>query len=172
MLDLLVRYRKYSLLGLVVVAAVALLTASRPAPGGALARRGHCRRHGPGADAFARAHRGAASVWISYLDWKHLRADWRGCGPRPSPSGSASSARTASRPRTFGSGAPGPLRERLPERTLGAEVVARDWNGFTRGLTINRGAPAGPSASRPVIVTHGVVGRVAERRRDPRSSSS
>jgi rod shape-determining protein MreC len=53
------------------------------------------------------------------------------------------------------------LRERLPARVQGAEVVAREWNGFTRGLTINRGRRDGVERLAPVIVTNGVVGRVA-----------
>ncbi len=57
------------------------------------------------------------------------------------------------------------LRERLPERTLGAEVVARDWNGFTRGLTIDRGRVDGTERLAAVIVTSGVVGRIAMLRR-------
>jgi rod shape-determining protein MreC len=51
-------------------------------------------------------------------------------------------------------------------RTIGAEVVAREWNGFTRGLTINRGRTDGLEKLAPVIVTRGVVGRVMELRRD------
>jgi rod shape-determining protein MreC len=57
------------------------------------------------------------------------------------------------------------LRERLPDRTLGAEVMARDWNGFTRGLTIDRGRADGAERLAAVIVTSGVVGRIAVLRR-------
>jgi rod shape-determining protein MreC len=44
-------------------------------------------------------------------------------------------------------------------------VVARDWNGFTRNLTIDRGRADGAERLSAVVVTSGVVGRVAVLRR-------
>src|SRR5262249_60192295 len=114
---------------------------------------------------FARVHRGAASLWAGYLDWKDLRAE----GARLRAETVALRLRQLrqeafeaenQRLRTLAT-----LRERLPERTLGAEVVARDWNGFTRGLTIDRGRIDGAERLAAVIVTSGVVGRVAVLRR-------
>jgi rod shape-determining protein MreC len=165
-LDLLVRYRKYSILGLVVVAAVALLTAQQTRPGqGLWLAEGIATVAAPVQTAFARVHRRAASLWAGYLDWKHLRADVARLRAETVAlrlrqlRQEALEAENA-RLRTLST-----LRERLPERTLGAEVVARDWNGFTRNLTIDRGRADGAERLSAVVVTRGVVGRVAVLRR-------
>jgi rod shape-determining protein MreC len=116
--------------------------------------------------AVARIHRGAAAVWTTYLDWKGLRTDHSRLRAEV----------TALRLRQLrqdeleveNSRLRGllTLRERLPARTLGAEVVGREWNGFTRGLTVDRGRLDGVERLAPVIVTRGVVGRVAGVRRN------
>ncbi len=166
MLALLVRYRKYSILGLVVVAALALLTAQQARPGeGLWLAEGIAAAAAPVQAAFARVHRGAASLWTGYLDWKHLRfevarlrAETVALRLRQLRQEALEAENT--RLRTLAT-----LRERLPERTLGAEVVARDWNGFTRSLTIDRGRTEGVERLSAVVVTSGVVGRVAVLRR-------
>jgi rod shape-determining protein MreC len=165
-LDLLVRYRKYSVLGVIVLAAVALLTAQETRPGeGLWLAEGIATVAAPVQMAFARVHRGAASLWAGYLDWKHLRAEVARLRAETVALRLRQLRQEAleaenQRLRTLAT-----LRERLPERTLGAEVVARDWNGFTRGLTIDRGRVDGAERLAAVIVTSGVVGRVAVLRR-------
>jgi rod shape-determining protein MreC len=165
-LDLLVRYRKYSVLLLVVGAAVALLTAQQTRPGeGLWLAEGIATVTAPAQAAFARVHRGAAGLWAGYLDWKHLRtevarlrAETTALRLRQLRQEALEAENTRLRSLTS-------LRERLPERTLGAEVVARDWNGFTRGLTVDRGRADGVERLSAVLVTRGVVGRVAVLRR-------
>jgi rod shape-determining protein MreC len=165
-LDLLVRYRKYSILGLVVVAAVTLLTAQQNRPGeGLWLTEGIAAVTAPVQAGFARVHRGAASLWIAYLDWKHLRAEvtrlrTETVALRLRQLRQEALEAENTRLRTLTT-----LRERLPDRTLGAEVMARDWNGFTRGLTIDRGRADGAERLAAVIVTSGVVGRIAVLRR-------
>jgi len=165
-LDLLVRYRKYSVLTLVVVAAVALLTAQQTRPGqGLWLAEGIAAATSPIQTAFARVHRGAAALWVGYLDWKHLRAEVARLRAETVALRLRQLRQEAleaenTRLRTVAT-----LRERLPERTLGAEVVARDWNGFTRSLTIDRGRADGVERLSAVLVTDGVVGRVAVLRR-------
>jgi rod shape-determining protein MreC len=165
-LDLLVRYRKYSVLGVVVIAAVALLTAQQTRPGeGFWIAEGIAAVTAPVQTVFARVHRGAASLWAGYLDWKHLRAEVARLRAETVALRLRQLRQEAlevenDRLRNLAT-----LRERLPERTLGAEVVARDWNGFTRGLTIDRGRADGAERLSAVIVTSGVVGRVAVLRR-------
>jgi rod shape-determining protein MreC len=165
-LDLLVRYRKYSILGLVVVAAVALLTAQQTRPGeGLWLAEGIATVAAPVQTGFSRVHRGAASLWLGYLDWKHLRAEVTRLRAETVALRLRQLRQEAlevenTRLRTLST-----LRERLPDRTLGAEVVARDWNGFTRNLTIDRGRADGAERLSAVVVTSGVVGRVAVVRR-------
>src|SRR5262245_49417994 len=148
------------------MAAVALLTAQQTRPGeGLWLAEGIATVTAPVQSVFARLHRGAASLWVGYLDWKHLRAEVARLRAETVAlrlrqlRQEALEAENA-RLRVLTS-----FRERLPERTLGAEVVARDWNGFTRGLTIDRGRADGAERLSAVIVTSGVVGRVATLRR-------
>ena len=166
MFDVLVRYRKYSILGLVVVAAVALLTAQQTRPGeGLWLAEGIATLTAPAQMAFAKVHRGAASLWAGYLDWKHLRAEVARLRAETVALRLRQLRQEALEAENLRLRTIATLRERLPERTLGAEVVARDWNGFTRGLTIDRGRVDGAERLSAVIVTSGVVGRIAVLRR-------
>lgn len=162
MLDLLVRYRRYSVLALVVVAAIALLSAQHGRPGeGLWLAEGIAALTAPIQLTFGRIHRGAASLWTGYLDWKHLRTELSRLRAETAAlrlrqvRHEALEAENA-RLRSLAS-----LREQLPDRALGGDVIARDWNGFTRGLTINRGRADGLERLAPVLVSGGVVGRVA-----------
>ncbi|HSE95841.1 MAG TPA: rod shape-determining protein MreC [Methylomirabilota bacterium] len=166
MLDLLVRYRRFSVLLVVMVGGVSLLALQRQDPGEATwLVDGVAAITAPVQLAVARVHRGAAALWTTYLDWKGLRADHA----RLRAEVTALRLRQLrqdelevenSRLRGLVT-----LRERLPTQTIGAEVVGREWNGFTRGLTVDRGRADGVERLAPVIVTHGVVGRVAGVRR-------
>lgn len=166
MLDVLVRYRKYSILGLVVVAAVTLLTAQQTRPGeGLWLSEGIATLTAPVQAAFAHAHRGAASLWIGYLDWKNLRADVARLRAETVALRLRQLRQEALEAENLRLRTLATLRERLPEGTVGAEVMAREWNGFTRGLTIDRGRIDGVERLSAVIVTNGVVGRIAVLRR-------
>jgi rod shape-determining protein MreC len=165
-LDLLLRYRKYSVLGLVVATAVALLTVQQTRPGeGLWLAEGIATVTAPIQAAFARTHRGAASLWAAYLDWKHLRVEVARLRAETVALRLRQLRQEALEVENERLRILATLRERLPERTLGAEVVAREWNGFTRGLTIDRGRADGVERLSAVIVTGGVVGRVAVLRR-------
>jgi rod shape-determining protein MreC len=163
-LELWIRYRKYSRLLLVLLASLALLTIQQKRPEGRWLADGVAAVTAPVQGAFARVHRGAVGLWTTYLEWKVLRAD----NHRLSAEVTALRLRQLrqddldsenARLRSLLA-----LRERLDVRTIGAEVVARDWNGFTRGFTINRGRSDGLERLSPVIVTRGVVGRLVELR--------
>jgi rod shape-determining protein MreC len=166
MLELWVRYRKYSRLLLVLLASFALLAFHQTRPEGRWLAEGVATVTAPVQGAFARLHRMALGGWTTYLEWKALRAD----AARLRAEVTALRLRQLrqdeldaenERLRTLLA-----FRERMAVRTIGAEVVAREWNGFTRGLTINRGRTDGLERLAPVIVTRGVVGRVLELRRD------
>jgi rod shape-determining protein MreC len=162
MLELWVRYRRYWLLLGVLLAAGSLLGVQQGRPGDLLGLgEGVAWVTAPLQAALARGHRGAVAVWTNYLDWKGLRAD------RARLQAEVAGLRLRQLRHDELDGENRRLREllalrdRLPARVLGAEVVAREWNGFTRGLTINRGRQDGVERLAPVIVTAGVVGRVA-----------
>ena len=166
MLALLIRYRKYSILGLVLVAALALLTAQQARPGeGLWLAEGIAAAAAPVQTVFERVHRGAASLWTGYLDWKHLRFEVARLRAETVALRLRQLRQEALEAENVRLRTLATLRERLPERTLGAEVVARDWNGFTRSLTIDRGRTEGVERLSAVVVTSGVVGRVAVLRR-------
>jgi rod shape-determining protein MreC len=165
-LELWLRYRKYSRLLLVLLASFTLLTVQQRRPESQWLADGVAAVTAPVQTAFARVHRTALGLWTTYLEWKALRAD----------NARLRAEVAALRLRQLGQDELDTenerlrvlleLRERLAVRTVGAEVVAREWNGFTRGLTINRGRTEGLERLAPVIVTRGVVGRVLELRRD------
>jgi rod shape-determining protein MreC len=54
------------------------------------------------------------------------------------------------------------LQQRLPVATLASEIIAREWGGWVRSLTINRGRAHGIGRLTAVITEDGLVGRVAE----------
>jgi len=165
-LELWLRYRKFSRLLLVLLASFALLSVQQTRPESQWLAEGVAAVTAPAQTAFARVHRTALGLWTTYLEWKALRAD----NARLRAEVAALRLRQLrqdeldaenERLRVILE-----LRERLVVRTVGAEVVAREWNGFTRGLTINRGRTDGLERLSPVIVTRGVVGRVLELRRE------
>jgi rod shape-determining protein MreC len=164
MLELWGRYRKYTRLLFVCLVSFGLLTYQQSRPHGLWLAEGIAGVAAPIQAAVARVHRGAVGLWTTYLEWKALRLD----AHRLRSEVTALRLRQLrlddleaenERLRTLLA-----LRERLPVRTMGAEVVAREWNGFTRGLTINRGRGDGIDRLAPIIVTAGVVGRVMELR--------
>jgi rod shape-determining protein MreC len=166
MLEFWIRHRKYTRLALVLGAALVLLTLQQIRPGD-----GHWMTEAVGAvvapvqTAFTRVHRSATGLWATYLEWRALRAD----AARLRTEVTALRLRQLQQDELEAENtrlrALLELRERMLVRTVGAEVVARDWNGFTRALTINRGRASGLERQAPVIVTRGVVGRVIELRR-------
>jgi rod shape-determining protein MreC len=166
MLELWVRYRKYSRLLLALMASFALLAFHQTRPEGRWLAEGVAAVTAPVQAAFARMHRVALGGWTTYLEWKALRAD----AARLRAEVTALRLRQLRQDELDAENerlrALLTLRERLSVRTIGAEVVAREWNGFTRGLTVNRGRTDGLEKLAPVIVTRGVVGRVMELRRD------
>ncbi|MGH7333172.1 MAG: rod shape-determining protein MreC [Candidatus Rokuibacteriota bacterium] len=58
------------------------------------------------------------------------------------------------------------LQQQLPVATMSSEIIAREWGGWVRSLTINRGRQDGIGKLTAVITSVGLVGRVAEVRRE------
>lgn len=165
MLDFWVRHRKYIRLTLVVMAALSLLLLQHRRPGiGPWMADGVATVTAPLQVVVARLHRGAVSLWSGYLNWKGMRADL----DRLRAEVTALRLRQLRQDELDAENgrlrALLALRARLPVPTVGAEVMAREWIGFTAGMTINRGRSAGLERLAPVIVTRGVVGRVMELR--------
>lgn len=54
------------------------------------------------------------------------------------------------------------LQRRLPLATLSGEIIAREWGGWVRSLTVDRGRSDGVARLAAVISPGGLVGRVVE----------
>lgn len=163
MLEFWVRHRKHARLLLVLLAALTLLALERTRPDeGLWVAEAIAAVTAPVQAAFARVHRGATGLWTTYLEWRALRADAERLRTEVAALRLSQMRQDELEAENGRLRALLDLRDRLAVPTIGAEVVARDWNGFTRGLTINRGRASRLERLSPVIVIRGVVGRVVE----------
>jgi len=110
----------------------------------------------------ARLNRGAVTVWSTYLDWKNVRAENRRLRDenqrlRVESLQVSETAVENERLRRLLA-----LQERLPLATLSAEIIAREWGGWVRSLTVNRGRGDNVSRLAAVIAPDGLIGRVVE----------
>jgi len=156
-----VRIRRLAVLG--VVLAVCLLLLTIQTRSGAM----------PAADlialvttpiqkSLAAVHRGALGLWTTYLDWKHVRAENRRLREevqrlRVEALVSTETAEENRRLRTLLA-----LKARLPLQTITGEIIAREWGGWVRSLTVNRGRGDDVRRLTAVISPDGLVGRVVE----------
>jgi len=111
-------------------------------------------------------HRGALSLWITYVDWKSVRREnmvLRAESERLKLQALQVEDTRAENVRLRRLLA---LRERLPLSTLSGEVIGREAGGWARTLTVNRGRGSGVGRQAPVIVPEGLVGRVVQVRLD------
>jgi rod shape-determining protein MreC len=181
MLGFLFRHRTASLFGLILLAGFTLLALGARSPG----RRLPVEWVGPVVTplqvATAHLHRRALAIWDGYRDWRVVR------GENQRLRQEVETLRVTQlqldefqwenrRLRNLLG-----LAERLPLEAAAAEVIAREWNGWVRSFTVNRGRASGVERLQPVIVPEGVLGRVADVRQhsaiiqlvsDPASSVS
>ncbi len=161
MLGFLFRHRTFSLFALVVLTSFALLTVGGRSPGWRLPVEWVGPAMTPFQLAATQLHRKALTIWDGYRDWRAVR------GENQRLRQEAESLRISQlhlnelewenrRLRNLLG-----LAERLPLETIPAEVIAREWNGWVRSFTVNRGRANGVERLQPVIVPQGVLGRVA-----------
>lgn len=163
MFEFWVRHRKHARLLLVLLAALTLLALERARPDeGLWVAEAIAAVTAPVQAAFARIHRGATGLWTTYLEWRALRADAERLRAEVAALRLSQMRQDELEAENGRLRALLDLRDRLAVPTIAAEVVAREWNGFTRGLTINRGRASRLERLAPVIVIRGVVGRVVE----------
>ncbi len=116
----------------------------------------------PAQTALSRVNRGAFGVWATYQDWKNVRAENRRLRDeveRLRVDGlSVDEARDENRRlrRLLN------LREQLPLDTLAGEVIAREWGGWVRSITVNRGRADNVARMTAVISPDGLIGRVVD----------
>ena len=110
----------------------------------------------------ARVNRAAVNVWSTYLDWKNVRAENRHLREenqqlRVESLQVSETAMENARLRKLLA-----LQQRLPLSTVSAEIIAREWGGWVRSLTVNRGRSDNVARLTAVISPEGLIGRVME----------
>jgi rod shape-determining protein MreC len=157
-----VRYRKYAILASVLLASLLLLTLETRGRGQGTPGELVGWVTTPLQVALSKLHRSALSVWSAYLDWKNVRSEnvtLRGEIERLRVE--ALQAREVQeenlRLRRLLA-----LRDRLPLSTVAGEVIGKEWGGWVRSLTVNRGRSDGIARLTPVIAPEGLLGRVVQ----------
>ncbi len=110
----------------------------------------------------ARASRATFGLWATYLDWKNVRAenhrlreevqDLRVRALRVSDT----DVENQRLRRLLG------LQEKLPLTTLSGEIIGREWGGWIRSLTVNRGRGDNIPRLSAVLSPDGLVGRIVD----------
>jgi rod shape-determining protein MreC len=106
--------------------------------------------------------RGAVGLWSLYVDWKGVRAENRRLRDemrrmRVEALWVTEATEENRRLRRLLE-----LRNRLPVATLTGEVIGREWGGWVRSLTVNRGRGDDVKRLTAVISPDGLVGRIVE----------
>jgi rod shape-determining protein MreC len=156
-----VKMRGVLVLGTVVAACLVLLTVQT---------RGHSTPTGealgfvttPVQSGLARVNRAAVSVWATYLDWRNVRGENRRLREenqrlRVESLQVLETVTENDRLRRLLA-----LQQRLPLTTVSAEIIAREWGGWVRSLTVNRGRGDNVVRLTAVIAPEGLIGRVME----------
>jgi len=156
-----VKIRAFALLGTVAAVCLLLLT---------LQMRGHI---AGASDALAvvttpiqsvltRVNRTAFGLWSTYRDWKNVRAQNRRLREetqtlRVNALRVTETTEENRRLRRLLA-----LKESMPLATLSGEVIAREWGGWVRSLTVNRGRADRVTRLTAVIAPDGLIGRVVD----------
>jgi rod shape-determining protein MreC len=112
--------------------------------------------------ALAAVQRGSVGVWTTYVEWRNVRADnhrLRDENQRLRVEALAVSETVEENRRLRRLL---DLRSHLPLATLPGEVIAREWGGWVRSLTVNRGHGDNIRRLAAVISPDGLVGRVVD----------
>lgn len=110
----------------------------------------------------AKAHRAAFAAWETYLDWKNVGAENRRLREEIQRlrvealrvGETEDENRRLRRLLAF--------QDRLPLETLPGEIIAREWGGWIRALTVNRGRGDRIPRLAAVISPDGLIGRIVE----------
>jgi rod shape-determining protein MreC len=156
-----VKIRRVALLVAIVVVCLGLLTLQSRGYGGRAAD-AMALLTTPVQTVLAAVPRAALGAWSAYLDWKGVRAENRRLREevqrlRVDALWVTEAVDENRRLRRLLE-----LKNRLPVATLSGEVIARDWGGWIRSLTINRGRGDDVKRLTAVISPDGLVGRIVD----------
>jgi len=156
-----VKIRKVVLLGSLVAACLVLLT---------LQTRGYGSAAGdifavvtaPIQTGLAKASRATFGLWTTYLDWKNVRAENRRLREEVQELRVQSLRVIETDDENRRLRRLLALQEQLPMTTLSGEIIAREWGGWIRSLTVNRGRGDHVPRLTAVISPNGLIGRVVD----------
>jgi len=156
-----VKIRAFVLLGTVAVVCLLLLT---------LQMRGHIAGASdalaivttPVQSVLARVNRGTVGLWSTYRDWKNVRAENRRLREESQQLRVAALRVTETVEENRRLRRLLALKESMPLATLSGEVIAREWGGWVRSLTVNRGRGDRVLRLTAVIGPDGLIGRVVD----------
>ncbi len=155
------KIRKVVLLGSLVAACLLLLTLQMHGYG-AIAGDVFAVVTTPIQTGLAKASRATFGLWATYLDWKNVRAENRRLREevqelRVQGLRVVETDDENRRLRRLLA-----MQEHLPLTTLSGEVIAREWGGWIRSLTVNRGRGDNVPRLTAVISPNGLIGRVVD----------
>jgi rod shape-determining protein MreC len=110
----------------------------------------------------ARINRATLGIWGTYRDWKNVRAEnhrLRDEAQRLRVEALRVTETDSENQRLRRLLA---LKESLPLETMAGEIIAREWGGWVRSLTVNRGRGDSVARLTAVIAPDGLVGRIVE----------
>jgi len=156
-----VNIRKVVLLGSLVAACLLLLTLQTRGYG-STARDFFAVVTMPIQTGLAKASRATFGLWDTYIDWKNVRVENRRLraevqGLRVGALRVTETDDENRRLRRLLA-----LQENLPLTTLSGEIIAREWGGWIRSLTVNRGRGDNVPRLTAVISPNGLIGRVVD----------
>jgi len=156
-----VKIRKVALLASLVAVCLLILTLQSRGYG-APARDAFAIVTTPFSAGLAKASRATFGLWTTYLDWKNVRAENYRLREEvqqlrvQSLRVSETDVENRRLRRLL------VLQEHLPLTTLSGEIIAREWGGWIRSLTVNRGRGDNVPRLTAVISPEGLVGRIVE----------
>jgi rod shape-determining protein MreC len=110
----------------------------------------------------ARVNRATLGVWGTYRDWKNVRAENRRLRDETQRLRVEALRVTETDAENQRLRRLLTLKESLPLETLAGEIIAREWGGWVRSLTINRGRGDAIARLTAVIAPDGLVGRIVD----------
>lgn len=155
------KIRAFVLLGTVAAVCLVLLT---------LQMRGHVAGASdalalvttPVQSVLARVNRVTVGLWSTYRDWKNVRAENRRLREESQALRVAALRVTETVEENRRLRRLLALKESMPLATLSGEIIAREWGGWVRSLTVNRGRADRVARLTAVIGPDGLIGRVVD----------
>jgi rod shape-determining protein MreC len=110
----------------------------------------------------SRVNRATVGLWSTYRDWKNVRTENRRLREETQQLRVDALRVTETVEENRRLRRLLVLRESMPLATLSGEIIAREWGGWVRSLTVNRGRADRVARLTAVIGPDGLIGRVVD----------